>query len=92
MHIDNKLKYLYNRLTQFIFRMQFPTFLRSRSESYYIRHPYRVRENLRFLSTGMKFSKKEYAYVLKAPSRNYIHIRFFCSFHCLAEMHLNKSK
>ena len=37
---------------------------------YCIRHPVRVRDNRRFLSRGIEFSKNEYADLLKAPSRN----------------------
>ena len=37
--------------------------------SYCDRHPVRVRENRRIISTGMDFSKNVYAYVLKAPIR-----------------------
>ena len=37
---------------------------------YCLRHGLHIRENLRFLNTGMEFSKNLYASVLKAPSRN----------------------
>ena len=33
----------------------------------------------------MECSKKEYAYLLKAPSRNSQHVRFFFEFHHLRE-------
>ena len=39
-------------------------------QCYCLRHGLHIRENLRFLNTGMEFSKNLYASVLKAPSRN----------------------
>ena len=50
---------------------------------YYVRHKAETHENRRFLSTGMEYAENAYAYVLKAPSRSYPHVRFFCEFHCL---------
>ena len=40
------------------------------SFNYCVCHTVHVRENCRFISTGMEFSKSVYAYLVKAPSRN----------------------
>ena len=70
----------------------FPLRFDGEPANYCLRHGLHIRENLRFLSTGMGFSKNFYASVLKAPSRNKPHVRFFCGFHYLREMLLNRSR
>ena len=60
--------------------------------NYCVRHPVCVQKNWQILSTWIEFSKNVYAYLLKAPSHNQQHTRFFFGFHYLREMPLNRSR
>ena len=77
---------------KFDFRMEPKVTILHPTCFYYVRHKGEMHENQRFFSTGMEFAESAYAYVLKVPSRSYLHIRFFFGSHNLREMPLNRSR